>query len=164
MEQDIMETTPVETERTKKMWVDPEKLSKGTFLDPYEIDPRINSKPEKDRGMYVQNLLTKIDEQCQKSGLIFTFEVKQGMIHVMSDAAALNKNNQRVRSGLKKVKRAAMKTMAIDRKNLSENDKRKHDRSIEYNAQLVLSIDSARALILPPTIKAKFLPVPEETE
>jgi hypothetical protein len=137
-----METTEQETQSVQYHPLDVTRLVKGQVLSIAELEPIIRLKhPDERWGLRLLRLKKNIDTLRARLGLqLLTMRNDHDTLVICDDANAASYNRSMVKRGVRRVRRAAARNIAVDVSKLTDEDRKAHERAIQRQAMLLAAI------------------------
>lgn len=90
-----------------------------------------------------------IERRFRERGLVVTVVQRKGNVHILTDQEAAEENRRQFDLKLKGAARAHVRNVGVDRGNLPEGDRAKHDRSLETQGRQLAAMRQAKKLPTP---------------
>lgn len=118
-------------------------LFKGQIITIRELEPilHVTYQGNRDRwGLALMRLKKEIEVERRCLCLpVLTMRNHHGALVVCTDAEAAKYNLRMTKHGIRRIKRAAYRNSAVDIRNLTDDEKRAHDRALGKQAMLLAS-------------------------
>lgn len=109
-----------------------DKLAKGTALPSALVDSVCNqlgidptSVP--DRNLMALRIASALESALWAVGKKWSLRVREGVIHILTDAESVAFQTKRFKMGVNKIRRSKKHVEQVDTSQLGENDLRRHD-------------------------------------
>jgi len=130
-----MERYPLETE----------DLIKGSVISVAECENALGaSYPSVEYNLGLMGLVGWLYTEMFGKGLIVTIRTVKGEIHILEDAAASEHNDKMIKNHIKGIKVRTGRLLAVDNNNLTDGEKKKHERRCVINSKILQSIADTR--------------------
>jgi hypothetical protein len=155
--------TPTGVSETTIYPVDPTTLKKGDYLTPDFCETRVKCRDRnhKKYDLQLQSLKEWIERARDFIGAPVVLRCEKGGIRVLDDTGAATYTSQQFDLALRRAGRAHRRSLHVDVGNLTPDDRRTHERSIEIHARQLQAIAVEAFKFTLPTHKRNSPGVPK---
>lgn len=109
-----------------------DKLAKGSALSPALIDSvctqlGVDPLVQADRNLMALRIASALESALWAIGKKWSLRVRDGAIHILTDAESVAFQTKRFKMGVNKIRRSKKHIEEVDQAQLGENDLRRHD-------------------------------------
>lgn len=133
-------------------------LKKGDVIDTATLETITGKKPDNPNWNFaLLSVRAFIEKQSKNEGMRLIPRIDHGTIRIQTDEEAAKYTHHHAGLGRRRFYRNHRRQMDVDMRNLSEQGRREHERSIIMNGRMIASMNAVRSL---PEVKPHERSVP----